>query len=156
MRATSSRSSFAAQSGSMDFWTHHCNTVNLVQGKPSKGKGKVTQQARKPHTCHCCLSTMWAGGEGGHDNHKKGYCSDGVKQKPVAVDGVTEELPPWPQPNRIFMKGDTFWPKRFTRAVRELYNTIVIGLDHGGIKSMEYTAFADMLRARLPHCAPSH
>ncbi|KAI1784492.1 hypothetical protein LXA43DRAFT_901509, partial [Ganoderma leucocontextum] len=138
--------------GSTDFWERHCNAVNLVPGKPSKGKGKITQQAlstRKPHTCHRCLSTMWAGGEGGRDNHKKGYCSDGVKQKPVAVDGVMEELPPWPQPNEIFTKGDTFWPKRFTRAVRELYDTVIVGNDLGGTKAMEYMAFADMLRARL-------
>ncbi|KAI1794159.1 hypothetical protein LXA43DRAFT_884301, partial [Ganoderma leucocontextum] len=136
---------YKSQSGSTDFWERHCNAVDLLPGKPSKGKGKT----RKPHTCHRCLSTMWAGGEGGRDNHKKGYCSDGVKQKSVPVDGVMEELPPWPQPNGIFTKGDTFWPKRFTGAVRELYDTVIVGHELGGIKAMEYLAFADMLRARL-------
>ncbi|KAI1790224.1 hypothetical protein LXA43DRAFT_973740 [Ganoderma leucocontextum] len=149
---------YKSQSGSTDFWERHCNAVHLVQGKASKGKGKVTQQvlsARKPHTCHRCLSTMWAGGEGGRENHKRGYCSDGVKQKPTAVDGVTEELPPWPQPNGLFTKGDTFWPKRFAHAVRELYDNVVVSHEFGGIKMMEYMAFADMLRARLVVLPPT-
>ncbi|KAI1789749.1 hypothetical protein LXA43DRAFT_892226 [Ganoderma leucocontextum] len=143
---------YKSRSGSMTFWEYHCNAVELVPGKATKGKGKNTTQTlstRKPHTCHRCLSIMWAGGEGGGDNHKKGYCSDGVKQRPAAVDGITEELPLWPQPNEIFTKGTTFWPKRFTRTVRELYDTLIPGHGLGGTKAMEYTAFADMLQARL-------
>ena len=92
---------------------------------------------------------MWAGGEGNSENHKKGYCSDGVKQKPVSVDGLIEELPPWPQPNEIFTKGTHFWPKRFARTIRNLYDTVTQGDKLGGTKAMEYAAFADMLRACL-------
>ncbi len=93
---------------------------------------------------------MWAHGEGGSENHKKGYCSDGVKQKPAAVDGVIDELPPWPQPNKIFTKGTHFWPKRFARMVRELYDVVTEGgYRLGGPKTMEFAAFAEMLRLCL-------
>ncbi|KAI1797610.1 hypothetical protein LXA43DRAFT_1126227, partial [Ganoderma leucocontextum] len=149
---------YKAKSGSTTFWKQHCHAVDLAApGKHGKGKGKQIAPAkpimRKPHTCHRCLSIMWARGEGNSDNHKKGYCSDGVKQKPPPVNGVIEELPPWPQPNDIFTKGTHFWPKRFIRTVRELYDTITDGADGserlGGTKAMEFAAFADMLRARL-------
>ena len=92
---------------------------------------------------------MWAQGEGGSENHKKGYCSDGVKQKPASVGGVIEELPPWPQPNDIFTKGTQFWPQRFTRTVRKLYDVVTDGDRLGGPKAMEFAAFADMLRTCL-------
>lgn len=92
---------------------------------------------------------MWAHGEGGSENHKKGYCSDGVKQKPVALNGVTDELPPWPQPNEIFTKGTHFWPQCFARTVRELYDMVTDSYRLGGPKAMEFAAFADMLHKRL-------
>ncbi|PIL30720.1 hypothetical protein GSI_06888 [Ganoderma sinense ZZ0214-1] len=142
---------FTSQSGSTTFWTRHCNAVDL--STPGKHKGKQVAPAkpitRKPNTCHRCLSIMWARGEGDSENHKKGYCSDGVKQKPACVDGIVEELPPWPQPNEIFSKGTHFWPLRFTRTVRELYDMVTDGDRLGGPKAMEFAAFADMLRARL-------
>ncbi|KAI1781854.1 hypothetical protein LXA43DRAFT_907485 [Ganoderma leucocontextum] len=138
---------FKSQSGSTTFWERHCLAVDmLAPGKRGKGKGK---QTRKPNTCHRCLSIMWAHGEGNSGNHKKGYCSDGVRQKPPTVDGVVEELPPWPQPNDIFTMGTQFWPKRFNRTVRELYDMVTDGERFGGLKAMEFAAFADMLRARL-------
>ncbi|PIL30719.1 hypothetical protein GSI_06887 [Ganoderma sinense ZZ0214-1] len=142
---------FKSQSGSTTFWKRHCEAVDL--SVPGKHKGKQVAPAkpitRKPNTCHRCLSIMWARGEGDSENHKKGYCSDGVKQKPASVDGIVEELPPWPQPNQIFTKGTHFWPQRFTRTVRELYDTITDGDRLGGPRAMEFAAFADMLRTRL-------
>ncbi|KAI1781856.1 hypothetical protein LXA43DRAFT_977872 [Ganoderma leucocontextum] len=145
---------FTSKSGSTTFWKNHCLAVDLsMPGKRAKGKGKLIAPAkpitRKPNTCHRCLSIMWAHGEGNSENHKKGYCSDGVKQKLAPVDGIIEELPPWPQPNDIFTKGTHFWPKRFTRTVRELYDMVTDGDRLSSPKAMEYAAFADMLRARL-------
>lgn len=99
--------------------------------------------------CHWCLSIMWAHGEGNSENHKKGYCSDGIKQKMATIDGVPEDLPSWPQPNNIFTKGTHFWLKRFCRTVRELYDTITDGNVVGGTRAIEFEAFADMLRKRL-------
>ncbi len=99
---------------------------------------------------------MWAGGEGNTENHKRGYCSDGAKQKPAAIDGTIDDLPPWPQPNDIFTKGTHFWPKRFNRTVRELHNLLASDQDDlGGMKAMEFTAFADMLRKRLVVIPPT-
>ncbi|PIL26811.1 hypothetical protein GSI_11072 [Ganoderma sinense ZZ0214-1] len=145
---------FKSRSGTTSFWEKHCLAVDLSWGsKRGKGKGKQIAPAKpitqKPNTCHRCLSIMWAQGEGGSENHKKGYCSDGVKQKAASVDGVIEELPPWPQPNDIFTKGTHFWPKRFARTVRDLYDTVTDGDRLGGPRAMEFQAFAEMLRARL-------
>ena len=90
---------------------------------------------------------MWAGGEGGDDNHKRGYCSDGVKQKagPAHSDG----LPPWPQPSGIFTAGTHFWPRRLIRAIHELHDALVSTNDLGGLKAMEFAAFAEMLEKRF-------
>ena len=63
----------------------------------------------------------------------------------VTIDSIPEEPPPWPQPNNIFMRGMHFWPKRFCRTVRELYDTIIDGNTTGGTRAMEFKAFADML-----------
>ncbi|KAI1788904.1 hypothetical protein LXA43DRAFT_1063210 [Ganoderma leucocontextum] len=118
-------SDFTLRSGSIMFWKHHYHAVDLtVRGK---------------HAEHVP--------PGNSENHKKGYCSDGVKQK--AIDGVIEELPPWLQPNNIFTKGTHFWPKRFCRMIRELYDTITDGNTTGGIKAIEFVAFTDMLSVHL-------
>ena len=90
---------------------------------------------------------MWAHGEGNSENHKKGYCSDGVKQK--APPGTDEELPPWPQPNGVFTKGTHFWPKHFNRTICELYETVTDGNTTGGCRAMEFAAFAEMLQKCL-------
>ncbi|KAI1781611.1 hypothetical protein LXA43DRAFT_1105626 [Ganoderma leucocontextum] len=143
---------FTSKTGSTTFWERHCLAVNMsAPGKRGKGKHIAPAKpiTRKPNTCHRCLSIMWAHGEGNAENHKKGYCSDGARQKPHTVDGVVEELPPWPQPNDIFTTGTHFWPKRFNRTIRELYDMITDGERFGGPKAMEFAAFADMLRARL-------
>ena len=92
---------------------------------------------------------MWAHGEGNSENHKKGYCSDGVKQKMVTIDGIPEELLPWLQPNNIFMRGMYFWLKHFCRMAHELYNTIIDSNTTGGMRVMEFKAFMDMLCKRL-------
>ena len=102
---------------------------------------------------------MWVGGEGGDDNHKRGYCLDGVKQsfkkKTVAADDDKNKLPPWPQPSGIFTKGTHFWPRRLNRAIRELHDALDSSDDLGGIKAMEYAAFAEMLEKRLVVTPPT-
>ncbi len=101
---------------------------------------------------------MWAGPEGAQSNHKKGYCSDGVKQKPPKFEktlpsgqkvNALERLPPWPQPSGVFSTGTTFHPRRFFEVVQELYDKVVVQNDAGGERAMEYLAFSAMLQDRL-------
>ena len=96
---------------------------------------------------------MFAKGEGGEDNHKRGYCSDGVKQKagPAHSDG----LPPWPQPSGIFTAGTHFWPRRLNRAMGELHDALVSSDNLGGIKAMEFAALAEMLKSRFVPIPPT-
>ncbi|GBE88685.1 hypothetical protein SCP_1400900 [Sparassis crispa] len=96
---------------------------------------------------------MWPGPEGAGNNHKKGYCSDGVMQKAKTVDkvlgGMTETMqehpPDWPQPHGIFSNGTTFHPGEFLAAIRELYDCMVVKGSTGGDRAMEYNAFAVLL-----------
>ncbi|KAJ7776621.1 hypothetical protein DFH07DRAFT_721722, partial [Mycena maculata] len=92
---------------------------------------------RKPATCTRCKKVMYPGGP---ENHKKGYCSDGFKQK--AVNGDT--LAPWPQPEGIFAVGSQFHPLSFLAAVRELYEKTVIEED-GSNLGLEEDTFSRML-----------
>jgi hypothetical protein len=88
---------------------------------------------------------MYPGITGAPENHKKGYCSDGVQQKPR----TGEVLPPWPQPLGIFMTGNQFNPFKFLLAIHELYEKVsrsVEGTEQDS--TMEDEAFAHMLTQR--------
>lgn len=99
---------------------------------------------------------MWPGPKGSPLNHKRAFCSDGVRMKSQAqqktADGrivtITEDLPPWPQPSGIFEDGTTFHPTVFLSAVAQLYNQMVTRNSTGGEYAMEYLAFAEMLHKR--------
>ncbi|GBE83060.1 hypothetical protein SCP_0501060 [Sparassis crispa] len=101
---------------------------------------------------------MYPGLEGSEINHKRSYCSDGVKQRPskiqlMAVGGqiqtIEEDLPSWPQPLGIFTGGTTFNPDIFLETLRKMYDELVLKRESGGALSMEYAAFATLLKKRL-------
>ena len=83
---------------------------------------------------------MYPGPTGSLDNHKRGYCSDGVKQ---AKDG-----PIWPQPQGIFERGKIFHPTNFLKTLHEIYDAVVVKGSDGGDSAMEYNAFLTMLQER--------
>jgi hypothetical protein len=86
---------------------------------------------------------MHPGVPGSSQNHKKKYCSDGVKQsmKP-------DTTPDWPQPPGIFERGVIFNPIPFLKTIHDMYERIVIeGTDGDGL-AMEYHAFAKLLQDR--------
>lgn len=84
---------------------------------------------------------MYPGGKGGSpENHKKGHCSDGFKQKAPAEDSA-----PWPQPAGLFATGSEFHPLPFLAAVRDLYEKVVIAADAGNL-GLEDEAFSIMLQ----------
>ncbi|KAL6306293.1 hypothetical protein BKA93DRAFT_816419 [Sparassis latifolia] len=140
---------YTSKSNGETFWREHCSAVpGLV--KVDKGSSKTPH---KTHTCSWCKAIMWPGPEGAGNNHKKGYCSDGVMQKAKTVDkvlgGMTETMqehpPDWPQPHGIFSNGTTFHPGEFLAAIRELYDCMVVKGSTGGDRAMEYNAFAVLL-----------
>ncbi|KAH9940973.1 hypothetical protein B0H21DRAFT_697284 [Amylocystis lapponica] len=137
----------------------HCGAVQLIRSNGSETK-KVhhqTELSRKTNTCTRCKTIMWLGLEGANINHRKGYFSDGVPQKPKKVEKVIgdksesifEELPPWPQPHGIFSGGNQFSPGAFLDAVQQMYMQLVVEKDTGGELSMEFCAFAALLEKRL-------
>ncbi|KAH9952137.1 hypothetical protein B0H21DRAFT_684053 [Amylocystis lapponica] len=139
------------RSNSEDFWKKHCGAVQLIRSNGTETK------KRKTNTCTRCKTIMWPGPEGANINHRKGYCSDGVPQKPKKVEKIVgdksesifEELPPWPQPHGIFAGGNQFSPGAFLDAVQQMYVQLVVEKDTGGELSMEFYAFAALLERRL-------
>jgi len=91
---------------------------------------------------------MYPGPTGSSENHKKGYCSDGVcqKSKPDSTDGP---LPDWPQPLGVFTKGTNFHPLTFLSMIRELYDKVVEGALTEVEYSMEDEAFSRLLASRI-------
>ncbi|EGN91646.1 hypothetical protein SERLA73DRAFT_192173, partial [Serpula lacrymans var. lacrymans S7.3] len=84
-------------------------------------------------------------------NHKKLFCSDGV---PVRKD-FPDELPPWPQPQGIFVNGTHFHPRVFLSTIREIYEKVIIEGGNGADLEMEYQAFAAMLVKRMTPPIPN-
>ncbi|GBE80636.1 hypothetical protein SCP_0303530 [Sparassis crispa] len=111
---------------------------------------------RKANTCSRCKVIMYPGPEGSDINHKRSFCSDGVRQKPkkleMLVDGKivksVEDVPAWPQPSGIFSTGTHFNPHVFLATIRTMYEDLVVKRSTGGEHSMEYVAFAALLEKR--------
>jgi hypothetical protein len=90
---------------------------------------------------------MYPGRSGAPENHKKGYCVDGVRQKPKT--GSTDSLPEWPQPHGVFTNGTHFHPLVFLATVRELYDKVIDCAISDQDYSMEDEAFSRMLSLRV-------
>ena len=88
---------------------------------------------------------MYPGPEGSALNHKRGYCSDGVKQV-----SKHEEIPPWPQPYGIFTTGKTFHPPAFYRTVQDIYERYCsAGSEPTPIATMEVFTFVQLLASHI-------
>jgi hypothetical protein len=122
-----------------------------------KHKTHHLAQTRKPVTCKCCRTIMYPGPSGAAENHKQGYCSDGVKQTieltvqnedpPRADTPKSCTLPEWPQPQGIFTDGIQFHLVEFLNKIREMYEKVVIE-KQGGDMILEHVAFASLLARR--------
>ncbi|KAG2039032.1 hypothetical protein BDR03DRAFT_981073 [Suillus americanus] len=119
---------------SESFWRHHCSVVPLVKEEPGR-------KARKVQTCSRCQTIMYPGPKNSPLNHKKGYCTDGVKQSSKAA-GM--ELPPWPQPQGIFSEGRTFHPHVFLSMVQHVYKHVFMQ-GPGETDLLETKAFSKLL-----------
>jgi hypothetical protein len=96
---------------------------------------------------------------GAAENHKKGYCSDGVKQNMErsaqnddppssrANQPPNTLSPQWPQPRGIFTNGTHFDALTFLTTIREMYEKVVVNSDSGELL-MEHEAFASLLVRR--------
>lgn len=84
---------------------------------------------------------MYPGPANSPENHKRGYCSDGVKQKAKAL--------PWPQPDGIFATGTSFFPLVFLKFVGELYEKVLGDRNQTQEFSMEEEAFSSLLQQRM-------
>ena len=91
---------------------------------------------------------MYPGPTGSPENHRKGFCSDGVRQKVKSADEV---LPIWPQPSGIFTNGSHFHPMKFLSFIWEVYEKVLANEDgeRGGAYSMEEEAFTHLLTQRV-------
>jgi hypothetical protein len=86
---------------------------------------------------------MYPGLSGSAENHKRGYCSDGVKQLMKA-----DTVPDWPQPPGIFELGTKFNPIKFLATIRDVYEWVMNQNGHDNDLTMEYEAFGKLLHSR--------
>jgi hypothetical protein len=88
---------------------------------------------------------MYPGPEGSSLNHKRAYCSDGVKQ----VSKV-DEVPPWPQPHGVFTAGKTFHPQAFYVTLQDTYERYCMpSAEPAPTPTMETVAFVRLLASRI-------
>ncbi|KAJ7130666.1 hypothetical protein C8R46DRAFT_1236100 [Mycena filopes] len=136
---------FKSKSGDETFWRQHCFAVTLLKPDPASTEGTVKAEksnSRKVAVCTRCNKVMYPGPPGAVENHKKGYCSDGFKQKPPVGDTVPI---PWPQPQGIFSAGSEFHPLPFLAVIRDLYEKVVVEDDSSNL-GIEHEAFSLMLQ----------
>ncbi|EIW74127.1 hypothetical protein CONPUDRAFT_140629 [Coniophora puteana RWD-64-598 SS2] len=127
---------FKSKSNSETFWKHHCEAVHLIKEDPDK-------RSRTPATCTRCLTVMYPGGLSPTGNHKKGVCGDGVRQ----IRKDNEELPPWPQPQGVFTRGEHFHPAVFLKTIQQVYERTFVR-SSGESEVLEAEAFANMVTSR--------
>ncbi|KAI9436428.1 hypothetical protein H4582DRAFT_1816625 [Lactarius indigo] len=84
-------------------------------------------QTRKLASCPRCKRLVYPPLTRSPENHKGGYCSDGIRSKP-AHNTPPGYLPPCPQPNG----GTTFNQIPFLATLRDVYKKAVLG---GGKKN---------------------
>jgi hypothetical protein len=115
------------------------------------------QSTRRPPMCKRCCTLMYPGPSGAPENHKRGYCSDGVKQTienapqnedPPRANTMASVGPPkWPQPQGLFTAGTYFHPVELLKKIGEMYEKVVIEQSSGEFL-MEHEAFASLLARR--------
>ncbi|KAJ7026747.1 hypothetical protein C8F04DRAFT_966119, partial [Mycena alexandri] len=134
---------FKSQRGDDKFWRKHCFIVPLIKkGEFILPRLTRLRQARAVATCKRCNKIMYPGPKKSPENHKKGYCSDGFKQKTAEDESAS-----WPQPAGLFTAGSEFHPLQFLITIREVYETVVVKADNN--VSMEQEAFLSMLPGRI-------
>lgn len=105
---------------------------------------------------------MYPGPNKSPQNHKCGFCSDGgpvsfdrflkIKMEPSKTP-IKDIPPPFPQPEGIFLNGESFCPLRFLETLRDIYERVVIRRENSAEADMsvEDLAFAQMLESRTIH-----
>ncbi|KAI1782658.1 hypothetical protein LXA43DRAFT_1103634 [Ganoderma leucocontextum] len=150
---------FESKSGGTAFWTRHCNAVSLGSKFDDMLKQLGKNKSRKNHTCGRCKAIMYPEPKKHADiNHPRNICRDGVRQSPqdvgdIVINGqhrnITEQPPPYPQPEGIFTEGKTFHVAPFMAAVQGLYDRIVVNDGTSGALAMYDFAFACLLKDRM-------
>ncbi|KAF7794597.1 hypothetical protein EIP86_005733 [Pleurotus ostreatoroseus] len=134
---------FKSQSGDEDYWRKHCLVVALG-ANAAQNANETKKKARRPQTCSRCKMIKYVAAIGSQANHKKHYCSDGVKSTHQG-----DPPPRWPQPNGLFSNGTHFHPIVFLEHVHRLHEYNTNGfLDGQTAMPMELAAFAHMLDTR--------
>ncbi|KAJ3747519.1 hypothetical protein DFH05DRAFT_1359498, partial [Lentinula detonsa] len=123
------------KSGKTEFWMKHCSAVPLGKNDEKTSTGPGTK--RTPQTCNRCQTIMYPGPKNSPENHKLGYCSDGVSQKNLDIQ--------WPQPQGIFTKGKNFYPIPFLKTLRLIYDELIIQKRPIGELTMESQAFVELV-----------
>ncbi len=102
---------------------------------------------RKVAMCTRCKQMKYPGGTGSAANHRRDYCSDGVRCANKSKAG-TDIIPDWPQPPGIFTTGSKFHAIEFLKALRDLHEKTVNDDGCNLVVDLEGLAFAKMFQTR--------
>lgn len=104
--------------------------------------------------CTRCKTLMYPGERNSTLNHAKGYCSDGAPVK-YGWQGKLHMKeknkipgPPWPQPQGIFVHGDSFHPLVFLSTLHNMFIRVFVEAQPASDLQLEYEAFAALLHQR--------
>jgi len=97
---------------------------------------------RKTAICSRCHTVMYPGGS---EDHKRGYCADGARQ--VKRKGG-DDIPDWPRPQGIYVKGTDFHPVEFLKTLQDVYKKVVVHKGRSTDLPVECEAFWKVLQRR--------
>ena len=91
--------------------------------------------------CKRCSTIMYPGQRGHPNNHKPGYCSDGVVSSPTA--------PKFPLPPGIFLRGNSFSIPAFYATVQQLFECLCVNGQRREDLSLELDTFGELFIQRI-------
>src|SRR5712675_2431249 len=97
---------------------------------------------RKTAICSRCHTVMYPGGS---EDHKRGYCADGARQ--VKRKGG-DDIPDWPRPRGIYVKGTDFHPVEFLKTLQDVYKKVAVREERSADYLVECEAFWKVLQKR--------
>ena len=80
------------------------------------------------------------------ENHKKLFCSDGVRIPTKKT--LSSNVPDWPQPQGVYSEGGFFHTLKFLQTVRDIWTSLDDTEMYGSELNVEYDSFVKFFKAR--------
>ena len=105
-----------------------------------------SRQRVKQDRCRRCQRLKYPGGKNSLENHKKLFCSDGVRIPTKKT--LSSNVPDWPQPQGVYSEGGFFHTLKFLQTVRDIWTSLDDTEMYGSELNIEYDSFVKFFKAR--------